>query len=128
MATHSSILAWKISWTEEPGGLQSMGLQSQVRLSNEHLLRESKASSTEDHCSLDGSVSFLPPQAFLSYESCQIPNSCARFALTKPELWGVPLVKVQLSLEVAKDLGLRRLARSPSKPLQGHTPAASQGK
>ena len=27
MATHSSILAWKIQWTEEPGGLQSMGLQ-----------------------------------------------------------------------------------------------------
>ena len=27
MATHSSILAWKISWTEEPGVLQSMGLQ-----------------------------------------------------------------------------------------------------
>ena len=27
MATHSSILAWKISWTEEPGRLQSMGLQ-----------------------------------------------------------------------------------------------------
>ena len=27
MATHSSILAWKISWTEEPGGLQSTGLQ-----------------------------------------------------------------------------------------------------
>ena len=27
MATHSSILAWKIPWTEEPGGLQSMGPQ-----------------------------------------------------------------------------------------------------
>ena len=26
MATHSSILAWKSPWTEEPGGLQSMGL------------------------------------------------------------------------------------------------------
>ena len=26
-ATHSSILAWRILWTEEPGGLQSMGLQ-----------------------------------------------------------------------------------------------------
>ena len=25
MVTHSSILAWKIPWTEEPGGLQSMG-------------------------------------------------------------------------------------------------------
>ena len=34
MATHSSILAWKISWTREPGGLQSMVLQSQARLSN----------------------------------------------------------------------------------------------
>ena len=27
MATHSSILSWEIPWTEEPGGLQSMGLQ-----------------------------------------------------------------------------------------------------
>ena len=27
VATYSSILAWKIPWTEEPGGLQSMGLQ-----------------------------------------------------------------------------------------------------
>ena len=27
MATHSTILAWRIPWTEEPGGLQSMGLQ-----------------------------------------------------------------------------------------------------
>ena len=27
MVTHSSILAWRISWTEESGGLQSMGLQ-----------------------------------------------------------------------------------------------------
>ena len=33
MATHSSILAWKIQWTKEPGGLQSMGQQkSQTRL------------------------------------------------------------------------------------------------
>ena len=31
MATHSSILAWRISWTEKPGGLQSMGSQK-VRL------------------------------------------------------------------------------------------------
>ena len=27
MATHSTILAWEVQWTEEPGGLQSMGLQ-----------------------------------------------------------------------------------------------------
>ena len=28
MATHSSILAWKIPWTEEPGGLQSVAVQN----------------------------------------------------------------------------------------------------
>ena len=34
MAIQSSILAWRIPWSEEPGGLQSMGLPSQTRLSN----------------------------------------------------------------------------------------------
>ena len=34
MATHSSILAWRVPRTEEPGGLQPMGLQSQTRLSD----------------------------------------------------------------------------------------------
>ena len=32
MVTHSSIIAWKIPWTEEPGGLQSMESQSQTQL------------------------------------------------------------------------------------------------
>ena len=30
MTAHSSILAWEIPWTEEPGGLQSMGLQKSL--------------------------------------------------------------------------------------------------
>ena len=34
MATHSSILAWKVPWTEEPDGLQSMGSQSQTWMNN----------------------------------------------------------------------------------------------
>ena len=34
MATQPSTLAWKIPWMGEPGGLQSMGLQSQTRLSD----------------------------------------------------------------------------------------------
>ena len=34
MAPHSSILAWKIPWMEEPGRLQSMGLRNRTRLSN----------------------------------------------------------------------------------------------
>ena len=41
MATHSSILTWRIPWTEEPGGLQSTGLQEldtteRLALSLEH--------------------------------------------------------------------------------------------
>ena len=35
MATHSSILAWRIPWTEEPGGLQSMGSESDT---TEHII------------------------------------------------------------------------------------------
>ena len=36
MATQSSIVAWEIPWTEEPGGLQSMGSQSLTPLSDFH--------------------------------------------------------------------------------------------
>ena len=32
MSAHSSVLAWRIPWTEEPGGLESVGLQSRTRL------------------------------------------------------------------------------------------------
>ena len=39
MVLHSSILAWRIPWTEEPGVLQSMGLQSQTRLTDHHHLQ-----------------------------------------------------------------------------------------
>ena len=38
MATHSSTLAWEIPWTEEPGRLPSMGLQSQTQLKWQHNL------------------------------------------------------------------------------------------
>ena len=46
MATHSSILAWGISRTEEPGGVQSTGSQSQTQLSDE----------TRASCTLKSSV------------------------------------------------------------------------
>ena len=40
MAPHSSILAWNVPWTEEPGGLQSMGSQkSQTRLATNNYLK-----------------------------------------------------------------------------------------
>ena len=39
MATHSSILAWEIPWTEKPGGLQSMGLQRVSLMTKQHAQR-----------------------------------------------------------------------------------------
>ena len=43
MATHSSILPWKIPWTEEPGGLLSMGLQRvRHKLVTEHTCKRGR--------------------------------------------------------------------------------------
>ena len=42
MATPSSILAWGIPWIEEPGGVQSMEVQSRTRLSDLHTRRGTK--------------------------------------------------------------------------------------
>ena len=47
MATHSSILAWEIPWTEEPGGLQSIGLQRITQLST-HIQGIAMASGEND--------------------------------------------------------------------------------
>ena len=59
MAIHSSILAWKILWTEEAGGLQSMGSQDQTWLSDQ------TTTTWEIQCFFSGSVvkkdvSFIP--------------------------------------------------------------------
>ena len=45
MVPHSSILAWEIPWTEEPGGLQSIGLQSQTWLRHTYIVAADKDSS-----------------------------------------------------------------------------------
>ena len=53
MATCSSILVWKIPWTEEPGGLQSIGLQSQTqRLSTVSSTKEQELAGMVQLCSL----------------------------------------------------------------------------
>ena len=55
MATHSSILAWEIPWTEEPGGLQSIGWQkSQTQFSN-------KTTTTEVYLCQSQSPNSSPP-------------------------------------------------------------------
>ena len=43
MATHSSILAWEIPWTEEPDGLQSIGSDVTERLTHTHTHTHTRA-------------------------------------------------------------------------------------
>ena len=71
MATHSSIPAWKIPWTEEPGGLQSMGhkesdmtawLTHTYTHTHTHNEFKSKANNTKDRCI----NTFLKGQQFIS--------------------------------------------------------------
>ena len=79
MATHSSILAWRIPWTEEPGGLQSMGSQ---RLGHDWVTNMFICTLTKDTKPwVENPLIFLPPnqhaylQSRLSYvSSCQRPE------------------------------------------------------
>ena len=62
MATHSSVLAWRIPGTREPGGLPSMGSQSQTRLkglSSSSSGRTFPSCMTETLCPLQGNSQFL---------------------------------------------------------------------
>ena len=52
MATHSSILAWKIIWTEDPGGLQSMKFQSWIQLKGLNLHRVLEFETSHGLCHL----------------------------------------------------------------------------
>ena len=56
MATHSRILAWKIPWTEESGGLQSMRLQ---RVTNKHLGTQVRDDGGSDEGTNYGSVKLV---------------------------------------------------------------------
>ena len=57
MATHSSVLAWRIPGTGEPGGLPSLGSQSQTRL--KQLSSSSSRFKSWDSVSVEGTVAFL---------------------------------------------------------------------
>ena len=51
MAKHSSILAWEIPWTEEPGGLQTWGCKESDLTEQQQLLVVEEGRSREKHCS-----------------------------------------------------------------------------
>ena len=73
MATHSSILAWRIPWTEEPGGLQSMGPQ-RVRHDLATSLSFLSFFSVIVHIGSDAEGNCMPIAASKSLQSC--PTLC----------------------------------------------------
>ena len=62
MATHSTIIAWRIPWTEEPGGLQSMGVtesDTTERLTLSHFaLLENAVLGASSFCCSEGKLGF----------------------------------------------------------------------
>ena len=94
MATHSSILAWRIPWTEEPGGLQSMESQkSRTRLSDQTTATfffyryKKKATLTHSAITTLEIKSLLSPSVFISCFSSGSLGSSLRF-LPDPHLLG----------------------------------------
>ena len=74
MATHSSILAWRLPWTEEPGGQPCMGSQSQTRLSGFTSLhqdvclhRTAKDGSSSPTSCMKHPLSFLPTSTVVAF-------------------------------------------------------------
>ena len=64
MAAHSSVLAWMIPWTEEPGGLPSVRSQSRARLRTTHMHVDGARLRTT-HTHVDGGGAF-PPQSLMT--------------------------------------------------------------
>ena len=106
MATHSTILAWEIPWTEEPGGLQSMRLQESdmtERLNYHHQLsvlpEDSLARLPRNQSpQLKGCLWLCPP----SYRGCRDltgrDTETTRDGQNQPEqdsVAGQPIVKIQ---------------------------------
>ena len=106
MATHSSILAWRIPWAEEPGGLQSTGSQSQTRLKglSKHtgcLLRVADASSI---FSRDLAIISLYIQYLIKEMSTDFAISSLLFLVKYPSLVGL--------LSIGREFGI--LDRNPA--------------
>ena len=80
MATHSSSLAWKIPWTEEPGGLQSMGLQRVRHDFTTTLLETPWTAAHQASLSITNSLSLLKLMSFVSLMPSNHLTLCCPFS------------------------------------------------
>ena len=104
MATHSSIPAWRIPWTEEPGGLHSMGLQ-RVRHNLTTRQQEQQSFSTHEFLLLQVQtkklLSTLPPTHKCKFEnkfSCILKNTYFSDKIFRPRCIFWKLIKVFIHL------------------------------
>ena len=87
MATHSSVLAWRIPWTEEPGGLPSLGSQSRPARITQALLQDSdcrcgwQCPRALPRPPLPSSALVPPPVLFLPRWPCRIVGICGHLWL-----------------------------------------------
>ena len=65
MATHSSTLAWRVPWTEKPGGLPSMESQSRTQLSDSHTHTHIQARTHAPHMHTHTHSSLVSPSLTL---------------------------------------------------------------
>ena len=90
MATHSSILAWRIPWTEEPGGLQSMGLKTVGHdlSTHHHHIYPGEVDSVKKICTicLPGAKQILGSLCLLSMSTLPHYEEGSSAALSSPEL------------------------------------------
>ena len=100
MATHSSILDWRISWMEEPGGLQSMGSQR---------VRQDWASSL--------SLITLPQQLLL----CAFVSYKAGIKFRLSGLWNLPCTEPRNAARPIEHLSTKAVFLGPSLPCTRHS-------
>ena len=83
--THSSLLAWRIPRTEEPGGLQPMGLQSQTRLRqlSMHTLMSIESVTPSSHLILCRPLLLLPS----FFPSIRVFSSESALRIRRPKYW-----------------------------------------
>ena len=102
MATHSSILAWEIPWTDEPGGLQSMGHKELDMTEHAHTVYGSRVMHEFLHERIYTQAPALGPGSHVLAHLCALAivwqSAMYRHRLSAPSFTGIPLSPAVLDI------------------------------
>ena len=133
MAIDSNILAWRIPWTEEPGGLQSMGSQSLTWLSNVFRINRSKKAITQQGSHISCLISYhvtyhvsIRRQEvwFMLYSAHTSHPPCCDSWLSvhRPRLAYLDLIQPSVSLSMMSLITISSDSGWPSLVMEGSVP------